>query len=52
MGSTKISELVIFCDTLFANCAGPKEDKDTLYKVLAAAGEVQSTRGSGRESGF
>ena len=47
-----LSELVIFGDTLFANVAGPKEDEDTLYKVLAAAGEVQSNRGSWRESGF
>jgi type IV pilus assembly protein PilY1 len=47
-----LSELVIFGDTLFANVAGPKEDEDTLYKVLAAAGEVQSSRGSWRESGF
>ena len=47
-----LSELVIFGDTLFANVAGPKEDKDTLYSVLAAAGEVQSSRGSWRESGF
>ena len=47
-----LSELVIFGDTLFANVAGPKDDEDTLYKVLAAAGEVQSSRGSWRESGF
>ena len=47
-----LSELVIFGDTLFANVAGPKEDEDTLYKVLAASGEVQSSRGSWRESGF
>ena len=32
-----LSELVIFGDTLFANVAGPKEDADTLYKVLSAA---------------
>ena len=47
-----LSELVIFGDTLFANVAGPKEDAETLYKVLAAAGEVESSRGSWRESGF
>jgi len=47
-----LSELVIFGDTLYANVAGPKEDKDTLYSVLAGAGEVQSSRGSWRESGF
>ncbi len=47
-----LSELVIFGDTLFANVAGPKEDKDTLYQVLAASGDVQSSRGSWRESGF
>ena len=29
-----------------------EEDKDTLYSVLAGAGEVQSSRGSWRESGF
>ena len=47
-----LSELVVFGDTLFANVAGPKEDKDTLYDVLSAAGEVQSSRGSWRESGY
>ena len=47
-----LSELVIFGDTLFANVAGPKEDADTLYSVLSAAGEVESNRNSWRESGF
>ena len=47
-----LSELVIFGDKLYANVAGPKEDADTLYSILAAAGEVQSSRGSWRESGF
>ena len=47
-----LSELVIFGDNLYANVAGPKEDADTLYTVTAAAGEVKSSRGSWRESGF
>ena len=47
-----LSELVIFGDKLFANVAGPKEDAETLYSVLAAAGEVEASRGSWRESGF
>ena len=47
-----LSELVIFGDTLFANVAGPKADADTLYSVLSAAGEVDSSRNSWRESGF
>ena len=47
-----LSEIVIFGDTLFANVAGPKEDARTLYKVLAAAGEVSSARGSWRETGY
>ena len=47
-----LSELVVFGDTLFANVAGPKDTKDTLYKVLSAAGEVESNRGAWRDSGF
>jgi type IV pilus assembly protein PilY1 len=47
-----LSELVIFGDKLFANVAGPKEDADTLYSVLAAAGEVSTNKGNWRESGF
>ena len=47
-----LSELVVFGDTLFANVAGPKETEDTLYKVLSAAGEVESSRGAWRDSGF
>ena len=47
-----LSELVVFGDNLYANVAGPSEDADTLYKQLAAAGEVKSSRGSWRESGF
>ena len=47
-----LSELVIFGDKLFANVAGPKEDARTLYSVLAASGEVSSSRGSWREVGF
>ena len=47
-----LSELVIFGDKLFANVAGPKEDARTLYSVLAASGEVTSSRGSWREVGF
>ena len=34
-----LSELVIFGDKL-ANVAGPSEDEDTLYSILAAPGEV------------
>jgi type IV pilus assembly protein PilY1 len=47
-----LSELVVFGDNLYANVAGPSEDADTLYSVMAAAGEVKSSRGSWRESGF
>ena len=47
-----MSELVIFGDKLFANVAGPKEDAETLYSILAAAGEVETSRGSWRESGY
>ena len=47
-----LSELVVFGDTLYANVAGPKLDEDTLYSVLSAAGEVRSSRGSWRGSGF
>ena len=47
-----LSELVVFGDTLYANVAGPKLDEKTLYKVLSAAGEVTSSRGNWRESGF
>ena len=46
-----LSELVVFGDTLYANVAGPKLDEETLYKVLSAAGEVTSSRGSWR-SGY
>jgi hypothetical protein len=45
-----LSELVIFGDTLFANVAGPKEDAETLYKVLSAAGEVESSKGNWRKA--
>ena len=47
-----LSELVIFGDTLYANVAGPKEDADTLYSVLAAPGEIDSSRSNWRESDF
>ena len=47
-----MSELVIFGDKLFANVAGPKEDAETLYSVLAAAGEVSIDKSNWRESGF
>ncbi len=47
-----LSELIVFGDTLYANVAGPKLDEDTLYSVLSAAGEVRSSRGSWRGSGF
>ena len=43
-----MSELVIFGDTLYANVAGPKEDADTLYSVLAAPGEIDSSRSNWR----
>ena len=47
-----LSELVIFGDKLFANVAGPSEDKDTLYSILAAPGEVVGNSSGWRESGF
>ena len=47
-----LSELVIFGDKLFANVAGPSEDEDTLYSILAAPGEVIGNSSGWRESGF
>ena len=47
-----LSELVVFGDKLFANVAGPSDDPDTLYSVLAAPGEVLSNRSSWRDPGF
>ncbi len=47
-----LSELVVFGDKLFANVAGPSDDVDTLYSVLAAPGEVLSNRSSWRDPGF
>ena len=47
-----LSELVIFGDKLFANVAGPSEDEDTLYSILAAPGEVVGNSSGWRESGF
>ena len=47
-----LSELVIFGDKLFANVAGPSDDEDTLYSILAAPGEVIGNSSGWRESGF
>ena len=47
-----LSELVIFGDKLFANVAGPSENPDTLYSVLAVPGEVLSNRGGWRDTGY
>ena len=47
-----LSELVIFGDKLLANVAGPRDDEDTLYSILAAPGEVIGNSSGWRESGF
>ena len=47
-----LSELVIFGDKLFANVAGPSEDKDTLVRILSVPGEVISNKGGWRDSSF
>jgi type IV pilus assembly protein PilY1 len=47
-----LSELVIFDNKLFANVAGPSETEQTLYSILAIAGEVLSNRGGWRDVGF
>ena len=47
-----LSELVIFDNKLFANVAGPSDTEDTLYSILAIAGEVLSNRGGWRDVGF
>ena len=47
-----LSELVVFGDKLFANVAGPSEDEDTLYSILAAPGEIIGNNSGWRESGF
>ena len=47
-----LSELVVFGDKLFANVAGPSENSDTLYSILAAPGEVIGNNSGWRESGF
>ena len=45
-----LSEIVVFADQLFANVAGPDEDKHTLYQTDAAKGEVSTSRGNWRDS--
>ena len=45
-----LSEIVVFGDQLFANVAGPAEDKDTLFQTNAVKGEVSSSRGNWRDS--
>ena len=47
-----LSELVIFGDKLFANVAGPSDNENTLYSILALAGEVLSNKGGWRDVGF
>ena len=47
-----LSELVVFGDKLFANVAGPSDDEDTLYSILAAPGEIIGNNSGWRESGF
>ena len=47
-----LSELVIFGDQLFGNVAGPSDNENTLFSILALAGEVLSNRGGWRDVGF
>ena len=47
-----LSELVVFGNKLFANVAGPNDDEDTLYSILALVGEVLSNKGGWRDIGF
>ena len=47
-----LSELVVFGDKLFANVAGPSEDKGTLFSVFSVPGETLSNKGGWRDSGF
>ena len=47
-----LSELVIFDKLLYANVAGPSENPDTLYSILAIAGEVLTNKGGWRDTGF
>jgi type IV pilus assembly protein PilY1 len=47
-----LSELVIFGDKLYANVAGPSEDSDTLYSVIAVPGEILSNTGGWRDTGY
>jgi type IV pilus assembly protein PilY1 len=47
-----LSELVIFGDKLFGNVAGPSDNENTLYSILALAGEVLSNKGGWRDVGF
>ena len=42
----------MFGDKLYANVAGPSENPDTLYSVLAVPGEVLSNRGGWRDTGY
>ena len=41
-----------FGDKLYANVAGPSDNPDTLYSILAIAGEVLSNKGGWRDTGF
>ena len=47
-----LSELVMFGNYLFANVAGPSDNENTLYSILALAGEVLSNKGGWRDVGF
>jgi len=47
-----LSRLIIFGDMLYANVAGPSKDEDTLYSIIAAAGEASSRRSTWRDGGF
>ena len=47
-----LSELVIFGDKLFANVAGPSDNENTLFSILAIAGDVLSNKGGWRDVGF
>ena len=47
-----LSELVIFGDKLFANVAGPSDNENTLFSILALAGKVLSNKGGWRDVGF
>jgi len=50
VGSGILSKLVVFGSRLFANLAGPSEDKLTLVEILASEKQFRSYRKSWREN--